>query len=113
MLEAFQVGFALGREGVLAALRQVEAPGVLEGEVIESGEERQKKDRLQDQINKTDPAGGAKAVGKIHALAIQDFGFHPENAQEERENGAREVEEHLPGINHPMREVFHVRGDPQ
>jgi hypothetical protein len=65
-IQGAKEGLGFGREGVLAVLAEVKAPGVVAREVVESAEKTEEEHGLQHQVDGAEPAGGAEAVGQGH-----------------------------------------------
>ena len=70
-------------------------------EIVEAAEKRQEKQRLQHEVERAEPAGGAKAV-EGHGMRDGDFGrqrlgvqqlrLDAEDAEDQREHRAAEIE---------------------
>ena len=67
LLEAIEVGFRLGGKGVPVAGGEVEAPRVVQRDVVQPAKKREEEHRLQEEVDQANPAGGAEAVGEFHA----------------------------------------------
>ena len=78
---------------MLLVLGQIPAPPVMKGEVVESTEQGDKQAGLKDQIDGPFPASSGEAIAKSHVLAVQQLGFEAEDAENEGEGGAADVEQ--------------------
>jgi hypothetical protein len=85
-------------------LGEVLAPGIVQREVVEPAEKREEKHGLQHEVDRAEPAGGAEAVGRMASgklgggSGVQEFGLDAQDAEDQREHRAAEIEDELARI---------------
>jgi hypothetical protein len=81
--EVLDIGEGFGGEGEAAVVGEIEAGGVVAGEVVEAAEEGEEEQGLEHEVERAEPAGGAEAVEGRHRIRC------PRNTRKTRKRKCR------------------------